>query len=484
MVAALFAMGFVGNCSVRVLCLFLQLSTLDRFVAPSFGAQQASMAEMEEKINDFGDMERDRLSQGMPAKKISVGEDETFHPQVCLVAIEPVSNYILLEQYEKTRDAKTWDAAMQAATAGLPVEVIQSTSDEARGLVKHVKEGLGAHHSPDLFHVQHELSKATSVALSAQLRRCEKRVEDACGQTAQQREDKAEYEERKAQGSVRGRPPDFAKRIEQAKEQEQVAGQEAKEARERKEAVSEAIREISSVYHPFDLETGGLQDSETLWRKLTVLLDKIEQIATAASLRQKCLERIAKARRVLPQMIATIAFVHMILREKVEVLSLPCALESIVYDHSLPGLYMERMAAQARDPEQRRVLRHRAELLLAPIRERDGPLKQLDPEDWACVEGVARECATLFQRSSSCVEGRNGQLSLRHQSLHRIRPKKLRALTVVHNFFIMRADGSTAAERFFEQKAEDLFSYLLKEMGLPRRSARSRSRFQVTLGNH
>ena len=62
---------------------------------------------------------------------------------------------------------------------------------------------------------------------------------------------------------------------------------------------------------------------------------------------------------------------------------------------------------------------------------------------------MTQDCADLLQRSSSCVEGRNGQLSLRHHSLHRITPARLQALTAVHNYFIHRPDGMTAAERFF-----------------------------------
>ncbi len=65
------------------------------------------------------------------------------------------------------------------------------------------------------------------------------------------------------------------------------------------------------------------------------------------------------------------------------------------------------------------------------------------------LEQLAVEWANLFQRSSSCVEGRNGQLSLCHHSLHRLRPKRLAALTVLANYFHRRRDGSTAAERFF-----------------------------------
>ena len=51
---------------------------------------------------------------------------------------------------------------MAPALAQLNCRVIQSTSDEAPGLLAYVEHYLEAHHSPDLFHVQHELVKAVS----------------------------------------------------------------------------------------------------------------------------------------------------------------------------------------------------------------------------------------------------------------------------------------------------------------------------------
>ncbi len=107
----------------------------------------------------------------MPKKKISVAQDETFHPKTCLVAIEPISDFILLEQYSEKRDAESWNTTMDVALTGLNVEVIQSTSDEAKGILSHVENNLGAHHSPDVFHVQHDISKACSAAFSSKTRR-------------------------------------------------------------------------------------------------------------------------------------------------------------------------------------------------------------------------------------------------------------------------------------------------------------------------
>jgi hypothetical protein len=131
----------------------MSLSELDQIVAGSYGTIQKLSAEMDELIQEYEEQERDRLSKDMPKRKITICQDETFHPENCLVAKEPVSNYILLEKYSESRDAQSWTKELADATKGLPVEIIQSVSDEATGLLKHVKTDLEAHHSPDLFHV-------------------------------------------------------------------------------------------------------------------------------------------------------------------------------------------------------------------------------------------------------------------------------------------------------------------------------------------
>jgi len=46
---------------------------------------------------------------------------------------------------------------MAPALAPLNCRIIQSTSDEAPGLLAYVEHYLAAHHSPDVFHGQHEL---------------------------------------------------------------------------------------------------------------------------------------------------------------------------------------------------------------------------------------------------------------------------------------------------------------------------------------
>ena len=131
------------------------------------------------------------------------------------------------------------------------------------------------------------------------------------------------------------------------------------------------------------------------------------------------------------------------------------------------GYYLASVAQRCSDSKEREQLQDLSNAILQQAKARDGPLSALNEKDVSYLEEQACLASQLFQRSSSCVEGRNGQLSLRHHGLREISPRKLRVLGVLHNFVIKRSDGSTAANRFFGQKHLELFPWLLEHMQLP-----------------
>jgi len=471
--AAHFVITLFGAGGIRLVCLFLELSGLSQFVAASYGAQQQVSVAMEEVVVEFGQEEGARLAEGMEAKKITVCEDETFHPEICLVAIEPASNYIVLEKYADSRKAAEWTKAMEQATAGLPIEIVQSTSDEGRGILSHAKKDLGAHHSPDVFHVEQELVKGSSFALSRRKRKAEEAVAKAMAAVKRHHEEKEAYHSRKPRRP--GRPPGFDKRIKKAQEKEKEAKQSLERAEAHQERAKQAIRGISQVYHPYDLETGAPRSAEEVSAALEKQFSEIEKVAAEAALPERSLKKIHKAKRLVVEMVATIAFVFLGIRARVEALSLAAEVEQVVYANLIPAIYLHLVSEKASSAAQRHQLQAQSEELLSPLLARDGPFEGLDKEDVALIEKVAIESAQLFQRSSSCVEGRNGLLALFHHSLHRLSNRKLSALTTVHNYFVKRSDGTTAAERFFGSPPKDLFERLLERVDIPGRPAQKRS---------
>lgn len=471
--AAHFVITLLGPSGIRRVCLFLELAGLDQFVAASYGAQQQVSVAMEQSVVAFDKEEKKRLATDMKPKQITVCEDETFHPEVCLVAIEPVSNFILLEQYADDRKAKTWSQAMEEATEGLSVEIVQSTSDEGKGLLCHVKEDLGVHHSPDVFHVQYELVKGTSGALASKKRQAEKTMVKTTKQASYHQKKKDAI--LKPEGSAECLS-ELDEKLEQSQEQLRAAQQAWETAAEHQERAQNAIRGLGEVYHPYDLETGAARSAEDISAALEQHFAEIEAVAVDACLSEGCVQRIEKAKRVTGEMVATGAFFLHMVRAKVEALSLAPEVEKAMYHNLIPAIYLHLAAEKTQDVEQRPALQRKSEELLVPLWSSDGPLTDLAPEEKAVLETVAQECAQLFQRSSSCVEGRNGYLALYHHGLHRLGDRKLAALTTVHNYFVKRQDSTTAAERFFGSKPRDLFGWVLDQVDLPGRPARKRSR--------
>jgi hypothetical protein len=467
-IAIQFVMSYVCGCGLRPVAMVLDLAGLTAFVANSIGSRHKLGVGMEAEIRAFDQMERTRLGKQMPAKRITVCEDETFHPEICLVAIEPVSNFILLEQYADGRDAATWNAALAEALRELPVRVIQSTSDEGKGLLAHVRAGLGAHHSPDVFHVQQELSRATSVALAGQVRQAEQAQTEAAAQTEAQR---AEAEAWPHIEHGPGRPPNFVARIAQAEATEHKAEQALDVARQRQERAHRAVRGIGQAHHPIDLTTGALRNAEQVTKDLQHNFSEITAVAEEASLPERCRKGIQKAHRLVPALACTVAFFRSEVDTQIDALCLTPEEARVVKQELVPAAYLERAASKASPADTRHPLRDLAERLRADAQPM---LASVTPDRRATVEHVAQDCADIFQRSSSCVEGRNGQLSLRHHSLHSIAPTRLEALTTVHNYFIQRRDGTTAAERFFGAKPAHLFDCLLDHLDMPARPARKR----------
>ena len=77
---------------------------------------------------------------------------------------------------------------------------------------------------------------------------------------------------------------------------------------------------------------------------------------------------------------------------------------------------------------------------------------------------LAHRLAISFQRASSQTEGRNGYLSFVNHAHKGFPNGRLPVLTVIHNYDIKRADGSTPAQRLFNKDFPDLFEFLCQHV--------------------
>ena len=168
-------------------------------------------------------------------------------------------------------------------------------------------------------------------------------------------------------------------------------------------------------------------------------------------------------------MVSTIAFFFKTINIYFENMKLSDRDRCLMSNYLIPGYYLELAASKERDVDVKADIFKKARELLSIVDSLEDPGEVSSDCKIEQLEKAARDCAQIFQRSSSCVEGRNAQLALRHQGIHRLSNRHLQALTVMHNYYIRRRDGTTAAERLFEAKPNDLFEFLLDRTDYPAR---------------
>jgi hypothetical protein len=379
--------------------------------------------------------------------------------------MDPESNCIILAQLAPTRDQGMWNDLMAPARAQLKCRGIPSTSDEAPGLVAYVAHDLEAHHAPDVCPVPHELVHAVSGPIATQEREAAKAVPEAREQITRRQTDPQSAGDAPARRRS-GRSPKEPVRLEHAEHALEAARREHARLAQHREQVKASLRGLGRAYHCVDLARGVRRNGKRIAGAIHAHSDTIRTMAQQEHLSATCLDRLAQAKRVGPTMQATIAFVSGYGRQQVRQLEVAPPASYAMHAKLIPSYDLERVA-QTRSVSDGEPLRELAERRRAPLLEPGGALSALSPEALAQLPDEAKRLAPVFQRSSSTVEGRNGSLSLRSHHLRgRDLPRKRECFTAMHNFFLARPDGTTAAERFFGQKPRSLCAAILASVEL------------------
>jgi hypothetical protein len=314
--------------------------------------------------------------------------------------------------------------------------------------------------------VQYELSKAVSAPMAVKQRTAAKAVAQA-EETLKGVHERLDNPDGEPAKRGPGRPPKAAASLEQVAQDVEGARQEYQRLAGQRETVTQSIRALGQAYHFVDVERGVRRNGKLIAGDIQRHIDTIRTIAQQEHLSETCLGRIEKAERVVPKMQATIEFVSGYVRQQVSQLALTQPESYAMHAHLIPSFYLDRVAS-TRTVTVGESLRELAERLRTPLFEPDGAFGALSPVEQDQLKDKAKTLAEVFQRSSSNVEGRNGYLSLRNHQLRGLdHPRKRACLTAIHNFFLTRTDGTTAAERFFGQKPRSMFAAILASVEIP-----------------
>ena len=333
-------------CGLRPISSFLELVQLDPFVGSSYGALYDMDLRLQDNLDLFAQEERQRLIPGMAPKDIVLCPDENFHgPHVCLVAIEPVSNFILVEAYRDRRDSVTWAEAIRTGIDGLPLHVVLLTSDQASGLVCCAGTELEVAHQPDLFHLQQDLAKPILLPLARPIHQAQKDL----GKFKEQ-EVRIEQAEENKPGSM------TIERIVAHILQEKQTQKDLEEAQQRREKAVEQLRAVSEVYHPFDSKTGKPVTPEQMQQRLDEPLEQLQKVIEEAGLSEQAHQAVRKARKWVVLLVGCIGWFWTMTRQRLEQGDRSEEAQRVILECLIAGCYWEMASVKEKDPEKRKRL--------------------------------------------------------------------------------------------------------------------------------
>jgi hypothetical protein len=275
----------------------------------------------------------------------------------------------------------------------------------------------------------------------------------------------------------RGRAPDIERRRqEQEQEQEQLfdgINDALVHFQSREAEVATALKSLSVEYHPVCLVSGCRTGARSFRETADRALAAIKKVVADCELAHGAPEAVLKFERMAVKMVATLEFVESAWRRRALAATDDPKQRYALEAWLAPAAYLERVSS--------RTTALRAHEIRVRVEEfRSAARASIGDEAVTRLEPVARTMALDFQRSSSMVEGRNGQLSLRHHAFHELSPLKRSVLTALHNYVLTREDGTTAAERLSGVKPEALVDWLCRRIpsvpaGRPRLTLRNAS---------
>lgn len=127
-------------------------------------------------------------------------------------------------------------------------------------------------------------------------------------------------------------------------------------------------------------------------QRLAGHFDTLDQVAVEARLSTLAREKLAKARRVLNGLQATVAFFWTMIAVRFESWQLSEPLQQWLREQLIPGYYLRRAAEKATTSEERRRLRELSQEVLARARSPDGLWGTLSAEAQAELERKAQIC--------------------------------------------------------------------------------------------
>lgn len=463
--ATVYVFGIQQGVGGEAISRFFHLLRLQYIIGVSPTSLRRLEADMRQKILDYQTEIEQQLKSHQMTVSVSLGADETFFPEVVLVLMDLVSGYIILEDKTTDRQYLTWHqkAVESLKKMGQSVIVMSIVSDRAKALIQLAVQGFNCPSIPDLFHAMRGLSKAMGCRFGQRLTHLKKQLRAANIQVL----------------SYLNQGKSIPLRL-----QQQISAFQAQYnfIETGQQAYHNILHQITCIVHPFAIDGSGFQ---TTTEVATLLYEQLPLLAILGDTYQiakldKALETFSAQ---IPGIAAGINLWWQAVEDSLQLEELSTEMSNWLLSYLLPNYYWSHLTEITKNPALKQIY-HTAQLQAVSHLIQHPLTYKLDKAQCKQWQEWALRMVNQFQRSSSAIEGRNGYLSRVHHCGRGFDQTQLQVLTVIHNFELKRADGSTAAQRLFGKEFPNLFDYVIQLMGdlpLPRKSYSFSGRVRLSI---
>jgi len=452
--ATLYTFGMECHVGADKLAKFFKLIRMDTHVGTSPSTIRKQLNKIEELLPLFQQgCESDASTQ---SRRVVVAADETFFGDfLILVLMDLSSGYLILEDISDDRCFDTWLEKAAPRLEALGIDVNHAISDRAKALIKLAITGFECQSGADTFHAQYDVSKWLGAKLGRLNAQAKKRHEAALQTVTKQQE----CVSTKALSGL----------AEQALHDEKACVEIQKTLAD----YHENLPGISDEIHPFSLQDNQPNDTERVLSGLEKRAQAFEKIAQSQDI-DDSRQTMKKFRNQFDDLAVNVEFWWLWVTEILTGLAVDEVTQHWLTHTLLPVVYWHQQLQKTKNPKQREKYKQAWQRAVHDLQTDSfsTTLPESEMQRWlAWAEWMVQK----FHRSSSAVEGRNGYLSQMYHNGRGLTEKRLRALTVIHNYGLKRLDGTTAAVRLFGREFPDLFSWLVTEMGqlpLPRKGGK------------
>jgi len=454
-VAVIFLFAIKFGIGAGTISEFFKLLRLDKFI----GMSSTTMKNYINKIQDLlEEYEKEQKSQKMPENilKIVGGVDETFFDMMVLVFMDLASGFIFVEEASDDRCYDTWKDKVQSIIDKYGIKIKYLVSDRAKALIKLAEKGIGCLSIPDLFHASHEIVRVFGLCLDRKMNAIQKELAKATATLALLIE--------------------LGKDITQ---QEMIVTDLETKRIEIEAGLSKyhnILHTLSKIVHPFDISDSNPQSSTLVQLLLNNLVTEIRELQKSHGISDSK-KRIKKFCKQIEGIASIIDAWWLWAQESLDSDKIAEEIRQWLLTCLLPVIYWRRQAERTKNPDLKESYLYAFEKAQFELEQHPLSSSLIHQKEWL---SWAEWMVSNFQRTSSAVEGRNGYLSQIYHNGRGLTKKRLKALTIIHNYYLKRFDGSTAAERAFGRKFADPFEWLVENMGDLPLARMSKKRAAVT----